>query len=951
MARSRLAAAILIGAVCALPAAGDSPEAAGSTPETEVQKTMSGIATTIPIQQQVHETTLDNGLKVLLLEDHTAPVVSFMVWYKVGSRNETSGISGVSHLLEHMMFKGTPTYGKGEIGRQLQRNGASFNAGTSLDYTCYFEVLASDRLELAMQIESDRMANALIPADEHHLEMTVVRSELERNEDDPHRALYVETFATAFKAHPYHWPTIGWRTDVEQITTQQIRDYYRTHYKPNNATVVIVGDVDRAKILAMAKRYFGSIPRGDSPPEMAIVEPPQRGERRFKIRGPGETTYLMVSYRNPALTDPDTYPLDVLGMILGHGRTSRLHRSLVETKLATEADAANETARDPFLLIATATVAPGSTAEKVEAGLYKEIERLQREPVTPAELARAKRQVEASFIYAKDSIRSLAQQLGYFETVASYRYLDTYLEKVQAVTAEDIRRVAQKYLVEDSRTVGRFDPIPADTAVGDAGPVPSDLPGPIAYGYRNAGLDLEAGVGVAVGSAASPGSAAAPATSGSTAAVASTAPAAKSHRTVLPNGLALIVRENHSNPTVAIQGLVRAGAVFDPPGKGGLAGFVAEMLDKGTKTRTAFEQAAEVESLGAALRFDGGLETLSCSGRTLSGDLESVLRSLADALRNPIFPPLQVEQVRGERITEYKIGESSTAAVAARRANELLYPENHPYHNPPGGTDTTLNAITREDLVAFHARHYAPNNTILVLVGDVTVERAAALVASAFGDWKPLADPPRFVDPPVDPPSEPKRLVVPIARKSQADVVYAVPGLKRSSPDYDAAMMMNYIFGGGSLSSRLMDDIRDQKGLAYGVYSYLLAGLGAGPLQIRAGTNPANVDRMVDAILIQVKRYHDTGPTDQEMEEAKGYITGVFPVRLETNAGVASQLLSADLYGLGLDYIERYPSIIRAVTTADAAAAARKYLRTDGYVQVVAGDYKASGSEGVRGKP
>src|SRR6266850_3504061 len=188
----------------------------------------------------VFEAVLANGLKVLIQELHVAPVVSFMVWYKVGSRNESAGWTGISHLLEHMMFKGTPKYGKGEISRLLQRNGASFNAGTSIDYTNYYEVLASDRLELAMQIESDRMAHALIPEEEHRLEMTVVRSELERNEDDPHRALYIETFAQAFKAHPYHWPTIGWRTDVESITTGEIRDYYKSHYVPNNATVVIV---------------------------------------------------------------------------------------------------------------------------------------------------------------------------------------------------------------------------------------------------------------------------------------------------------------------------------------------------------------------------------------------------------------------------------------------------------------------------------------------------------------------------------------------------------------------------------------------------------------------------------------------------------------------------------------------------------------------------------------
>jgi len=408
----------------------------------------------------VFETVLGNGLKVLIQEVRVAPVVSFMVWYKVGSRNESTGQTGISHLLEHMMFKGTPRYGKGEIARLLQRNGASFNAGTSLDYTNYYEVLAADRLELAMEIESDRMAHALIPEEEHRLEMTVVRSELERNEDNPHRALYQEMFAQAFQAHPYHWPTIGWRNDVEAIRTEQIRHHYKTHYMPNNAVAVVVGDLDRERTLAMVEEHFGRIAPGPLPPPVVTVEPPQLGERRFKIRKPGDTRYLMVAYRIPELVHPDNYALDVLGIILGNGKTSRLYQSLVEGKLATEAEAQNETARDPFLFVAQATAAPGIQLEDLEESLLGQADRLKSEPPSPPELGRAKKQIQASFIYSRDSIRSLAQQLGYYETVGSYRYLDTYLERIAGVSPEDVSRVARAYLGEDTRTVGHYEPIP-----------------------------------------------------------------------------------------------------------------------------------------------------------------------------------------------------------------------------------------------------------------------------------------------------------------------------------------------------------------------------------------------------------------------------------------------------------------------------------------------------------
>ena len=409
----------------------------------------------------VFETTLSNGLKVLVQEVRTVPVVAFQVWYRVGSRNENVGTTGISHLLEHMMFKGTPSYGKGEIARTLQRIGASFNASTSLDFTNYYEVLASDRLEVAIHLEADRMVNALIPEEEHRLEMTVVRSELERNEDSPRLALYTELFAHAFHAHPYHWPTIGWRADVEGITTDQIRAYYRTHYVPGNATAVIVGDVDTELALELVRRHFGPIPRGPEPPPVRSAEPEQRGERRFKIRRPGDTAYLMAAWKTPALSNPDTYALDALGMILGHGRTSRLHQALVEGQLATEVDASNEGLRDPFLLIAQATAAPGVSLDRLEAALFREVERLREEVPASSELARAKKQLQATFVYSRDSVRSLAQQLGYYETVDSWRYLTSYLDEVMKVTPADIRRVALRYLAEDFRTVGCYDPVPA----------------------------------------------------------------------------------------------------------------------------------------------------------------------------------------------------------------------------------------------------------------------------------------------------------------------------------------------------------------------------------------------------------------------------------------------------------------------------------------------------------
>ena len=424
-------------------------------------------------------------------------------------------------------------------------------------------------------------------------------------------------------------------------------------------------------------------------------------------------------------------------------------------------------------------------------------------------------------------------------------------------------------------------------------------------------------------------------------------------RLTLPNGLTLLVGENHANPTISIQGLVKAGALYDnadaavPGARSGLARFTASLLDQGTETRNELEIASAIEDIGASLHFDGGAETVSIRATMLSEDLDAVLEIAADALRHPTFPTTQIENARAELLNDVRQAEAATASVAARRASELLYPEGHPLRESRGGTEASIRAIGRDDLAAFHRRRYRPDAVILAMVGDVTPVRALEAVTAAFGDWEEASGPLGFEIPPAPAPSRAIRRVVAMPGRSQADVVMSFPGVARTAPDYDAVMMMNYVLGGASLSSRLMENLRDAQGLVYGVYSMLHPGVGAGPFQIRAGTNPSNAERCVESILTEVRRFHEGGPTEGEMEAAKGYLTGVFPVRLEANSGVAAQILSVELYGLGGDYLERYESLIRGVTRNAVGEAARHYLTPDGYVLVLAGDLQAEEAHAV----
>ena len=419
---------------------------------------------------EVFETTLDNGLKVLMLEEHKAPVVTFHIWYRVGSRNEQFGRTGLAHLVEHMMFKGTEKIGAQEFSQRVRRNGGRDNAFTSEDYTGYFVTIAADRIELPLELEPDRMVNLRLDPAEFERERSVVMEERRlRTDDDPSSALWEEVQAAAFKAYPYGHPVIGWMEDLKQLIRTDVQSFYKMYYIPNNAVIVVVGDFDRAQLLPKIQEAFGSIPRAPEPQPVRSDEPPQRGERRVVLRRPdARLPSLVAGYHVPNLKDPDGYALDVLEVILAGGKSARLYRRLVyEKQLALNASAYySRVSAAPDLFTLFASPLPGKTVDDLEQALYAEIERLKTELVSARELQKAKNQIEASFIFSQDSIFSLARQLASYEMVGDWRYWEAYLPGIRAVTREDIQRVTQKYFTKENRTVGVLIPGDQQPTVG-----------------------------------------------------------------------------------------------------------------------------------------------------------------------------------------------------------------------------------------------------------------------------------------------------------------------------------------------------------------------------------------------------------------------------------------------------------------------------------------------------
>ncbi len=411
---------------------------------------------------KVTEKVLPNGLKILLKEEHKAPVVTFQIWYKVGSRNECLGKTGMSHMLEHMMFKGTKIHGPKTFSQIVQQNGGNDNAFTSRDYTAYFENFAADRIGIALDLESDRMRGLLLDPKALQSEREVVKEERRmRTEDDPVNAMEEQMMSVAFSAHPYQWPVIGWMSDISSFTRDDLYRHYRTYYEPNNATIVVVGDFDTKTLLPRIEKYFGKIPRGPAVPSVGAEEPTQRGEKRVIVKKQAELPAVFAGYKTPTLNDPDSYALEVLQGVLSSGKSSRLYQSLVyEKQLALYAGGDyDNVSKDPNLFMVYAGVMPGKTTDEVEKALYAEVDKFQHEPITDEELQKAKNQIEASFVMSQDSNFYQAMLLGQFESVSSWKQLEKYVEHIRGVTKEDVMRVAKKYFLEDSRTVGILIPV------------------------------------------------------------------------------------------------------------------------------------------------------------------------------------------------------------------------------------------------------------------------------------------------------------------------------------------------------------------------------------------------------------------------------------------------------------------------------------------------------------
>ncbi|HYI15598.1 MAG TPA: insulinase family protein, partial [Thermomicrobiales bacterium] len=622
--------------------------------------------------------TLDNGLTVIVRSERSAPIGTFWVWYRVGGRNEVPGVTGVSHWAEHMLFKGTERYPKGSIFRTITANGGSLNGFTWLDYTAYFETLPVDRIDVALDIESDRMVNSRFDPGEVAGERTVIISERQGNENSPTFLLNEEITAASFKAHPYGQGVIGYMSDLRTMTREDLYGHYQTYYRPNNAVVVFVGDLESGEALDRIERYFGGLERGPEIEEVRTVEPEQFGERRVTVQRPAPNRVVSLVHRGVASSHQDAPALIVLDAILSGGkpmsfgggasmgRSSRLYRALVATGLTASAGSSFALSIDPLLFGVSATLRPESDSEHVEQVIVGELDRLASQPVGGDELERALKQIRAQFTYSQQSVSSKAYLLGSLAMVAPERTPQSLIDDVLAVTPDDLQRVAATYLTWERRTTGWL--IPGE--VGSGKPTASGVVTTAPAGYVPDADDL---------------------------ALDTSMPALAETR--LDNGLRVMTLASPaSDPDgpVVVRLRIPGGSALDGD-RPGVARFTAEMLTRGSGGRTLDELAEELDGLGASISAGAGRENTDLSLTSMREDVERVMELLATALLQPDVPDEQIEIVRAQILSGLRQAKQDTRGEAEQALRRMLYPEGHPYRERVSGTEESVTAMARDD--------------------------------------------------------------------------------------------------------------------------------------------------------------------------------------------------------------------------------------------------------------
>ncbi len=876
------------------------------------------------LTENVHKTVLENGLTILTKEVHTAPVVTVQVWYKVGSRNEEPGVNGIAHQLEHMMFKGTLNRPI-QFGRLFSALGSDSNAFTSYDQTAYYGTVERNKLKALLMLEADRMQNSQIEPEQLASEKRVVISELQGYENSPEYRLNRAVMQAVFPNHAYGLPVGGTKADVEKFEVEQVQKYYRNFYSPDNAVLVIVGDFQTANTLEIVKEVFGKLPRRQGAggrgqgAGVSTYSPssPSSSSSPIVLREPGAGRLLQVVYPLPDVNQPDVPALDVMDYILTEGRNSRLYQVLVESGLASELTASVTSLRESGWYEVLVTAGSKQDLKKIDSVLSNAIANLAEKGVTVEEVERAKTQLTADVILSNRDITSQGMQLGNDETTAGdYRYTDRYLAAVRLVKPTDVVAVINKYLTKGARKVGFFEPTQKRITGISEKPDSAQTTENFSFG---APVLLSEVVKYL------------PPVDLATDTIAQVLP----QQFKFPNGLRLLLLPDHSTPTVTLSGYIQAGKEFDPDEKAGLAAFVAENLLNGTKSKDVLTISKALAERGASLDFEAYREGVRIEGDSLAFDLPIILEILADVVKNSTFPAKELELYRQQTLTDLQLELDEPSEVARRIFVQSIYPKKHPLHTFP--TEESLQKIQRQDVIDFKAKHYRPDTTVLALVGDFDLDKVRSLIQNDFGNWEVSGQAPTLKYSTVPMPEKIVSVNPVLLGKAQAVTYMGYTAINRYDPRFHAALVLNQILGGDTLSSRLGAEVRDRQGLSYGIYSSFQAGKNAGTFLIEMQTSPEDSSKAIASTRQMLQQIHQQGVTPLEVETAKRTLISNYNVSLANPEELTHRILMNEVYGLDKLELHSFTDKIQKVTLTQVNQAARELLHPDQIVVVTAG--------------
>ncbi|MFA5683452.1 MAG: pitrilysin family protein [Lysobacteraceae bacterium] len=873
-----------------------------------------------PSVEGISEYRLDNGLRVLLFPDASKPTVTVNITYMVGSRHENYGETGMAHLLEHLLFKGTPTHA--DIPGEMKKRGIGFNATTWLDRTNYFASFTADdaTLRWLLELEADRMVNSFVARKDLDSEMTVVRNEMESGENNPLRVLMSRIASTAFLWHNYGNSTIGARADVENMPIERLQAFYRSHYRPDNATLLVAGRIDPARALNEIVATFGKLAKPEQPLAVTYTrDPVQDGEREINVRRIGETAYLGVAYHGPAGAHPDFPAVSVLSSILGDTPTGRLHKALVESKRATFVAGIHFALAEPGYLLLLAELPKDSSLESLQKDLLDLVEVRADAPFTEQEVEDTKRRLLKNVELTMNDANRLAMSLSESIAQGDWRMFFLQRDRIEAVTADDVNRVAGHYLKPSNRTLGRFIPTaePDRSEIGEAPSVASLVEGYVGREAIAAGEAFEA------------------------------TPENIDQRTLrseLGNGSKLILLPKRTRGgTVVFSANLRFGQEQDVLGKSQAASFAASMLTRGSQRYSREQISRRLDELKAQLGIGGNAQGLWISGNTTRENLPALIELLEELLKNPSFPEAEFEQLRTQTITGIESSRSEPQSVAgnamARHGNR--WPQGHPLY--AGGFDEQLaevRAVTLDEARAFHRDFHGGGFGEIAVVGDFDADELKTDLEARFGNWTTAKPFVRIADPHADTPVAHQFLETP--DKANA-MIFASLGLAMddSHADYPALVAGNYVFGGGAMKSRLADRVRQKDGLSYSVASRFSADAldEDASLLLFAISAPENTARVEAAFREELALLLDKGVSAEELKDA---VEGLLKARERSRGEDAAVVgaLRADAYlGRTMADAARLDARLAALSVDEVNAALRRHIDPSKLSVFAAGDF------------